>query len=74
MLNYYETLEEVISDFCGKESAEKVKDLRNECRLILKLDSQEKLREINEIISNIKYIDIKAEELKHILQVIDSKI
>ena len=74
MLDYYKTVEEVISDFCGKESSEKVEDLRNECRLILQLDSQERTRQINEIISNIKYIDVKEEEIEHILQVIYSKI
>ena len=74
MLNYYESLEEVISDFYGKESGESVERLKNECSTLLEMNPEEKKREIKEVISNIRYLDIKPSEMENVLKTINSKI
>lgn len=74
MLNYYESLDEVISDFLGKETEENVENLKDECRSILKLSGDEKDSELKEIISKIKYLNLSVLELDDILETIVSKL
>lgn len=74
MLNYYESLEEVISDFYGKETEEIVEKLKEECSSLLKLDDEDKKHEIKEVISNIRYLDIKPSEMEDVLKTINSKL
>lgn len=74
MLNFYESLEEVISDYYGKEPEENLERLKEECINILNLEPEEKKKEIKQIISNIKYLDIKHDEMEDVLKTIVLKI
>ena len=74
MLDFYETLDEVISDFYGKETADNIEKLKEESSVLLKLEPEEKKSEIKEVISNIRYLDIKPSEMEEILKTINSKL
>lgn len=74
MLNFYESLDEVLSDFYGKETHDVIEKLKDECNSILDLEENEKRRTIKEIISNIRYLDIKPSEMVDVLKIIKTKI
>lgn len=74
MLDFYESLDEVLSDFYGKETPYVVEKLKDECSRILALEQEDKKKTIKEVTSNIRYLDVKPSEMENILMTIKSKI
>lgn len=68
MLDYDETLEEIVQDFVSKEKAETILELKTECNNIIQLPNTEKEKVLKTIIGKADDLVIETIELETIIQ------
>ena len=68
MLDYDETLEEIVQDFVSKEKAETILELKTECNNIIQLPNTAKEKVLKTIIGKADDLVIETRELETIIQ------